>query len=65
MKEPRKRYCFNCGEELGFYDPKFGDIDIEACGKEECLREERYARQSREAEARWAAEQDGYSLYGG
>lgn len=35
-KEPKMRYCFNCGEELGRYN----DYDrFDHCGERECARE--------------------------
>ena len=63
MKKEKEHFCFNCGESLGFYVGYHGDID--ACGKPECLRAEREVHQQIQEEAQYAAEQDGYSRYGG
>ena len=44
----KMRHCFFCGEELGCYaeyDP------LDTCGKAECDREARYARQAERQEA--------------
>lgn len=56
-----KQYCFYCGEFLGDY--KYYDGDIETCGKSECEREARFARQEQDAEAREQAERDNYDRY--
>lgn len=49
MKAPaRMRHCFYCGEELGCY-AEYEPLDT--CGKSECEREARYARQIERDEA--------------
>jgi ribosomal protein S27AE len=47
----KQRYCFNCGEDIGFYadyDPR------DTCGKQECDREARnaFAEEREEAHER-------------
>ncbi len=32
-------YCFNCGEELGMYEGRQRQSDLDTCGKQECYRE--------------------------
>ena len=49
------RHCFNCGEEIGnyaYYDP------LDTCGKLECEREARYAREEQRAEAHRKIDED-------
>lgn len=42
-------YCFNCGEELGMFEGKQRQRDMDTCGKQECDREARnYAAEERE-----------------
>ena len=58
----RMRHCFNCGAALGVlaeheYDP------LDTCGRTDCEREARYARQAEEAERRARAEDDGFDRY--
>ena len=57
----RMQHCFNCGEEVGIFRAYSGDII--ACGKPECLREERDAYRAREEEAQERAREDGYERY--
>ena len=60
-----KHYCFNCGELLGEFTVKQSQRDFDVCSSPECGREQRYAFQEIEAQAREDAEADGYSRYGG
>lgn len=59
----RRDHCFYCGEDLGPHEP--GVRELQSCGQVECDRELRHAEEAQEAEAREAAEQDGFSRYGG
>jgi hypothetical protein len=55
MATPKMRYCFNCGEELGFStwsDP------LDTCGKPECDREARDAMQAERDEAHEQLDRD-------
>lgn len=36
-------YCFNCGAELGMYEGKQRQRDMDTCGARECEREARDA----------------------
>ena len=56
MGKPKKmRFCFNCGEELGFY----ADYDpMDHCGKTECSREAQYAAEAERSEAHERLDQD-------
>ena len=64
MKTPMMQHCFNCGDELGVYVAYYGD-GPESCGKQECVRELRYAQQSDRDYRACEAAQDDYSRYGG
>jgi hypothetical protein len=57
----RIQYCFNCGEDLGIFELWPGDLPT--CGKRECEREARYAREAEDAEARERAAYDNYDAY--
>lgn len=59
----KMQHCFNCGEELGVYDKWPGDIEV--CGKQECVREARYADQAERDERYHAAREDDFSRYSG
>jgi hypothetical protein len=61
MAIPKMQYCFNCGLELGAYDPYYGDI--EACSDKECQRELSNYYRDLDARAREEAELDDYSRY--
>lgn len=56
MNNPaRMRHCFNCGEELGCY-AEYEPLDT--CGKSECEREARYAREIERDEAHEQLDKD-------
>lgn len=48
MGQPKMRYCFNCGEELGV--STFHDA-LDHCGKSECAREAQDAYRAEREEA--------------
>lgn len=54
---PKMRFCFNCGEELGFYSAAY-ENRFEACSKLECQREERDAYQQEREEAHEQLDRD-------
>jgi hypothetical protein len=52
---PKMRHCFNCGEELGFY----ADWEpLDSCGRPECEREARSAREAERSEAHEQLDRD-------
>jgi len=54
-KPPIRRFCFNCGEELGRYK----DHDrYDTCGKPECDREANYEIRAERAEAHEQLDRD-------
>jgi hypothetical protein len=47
-KEAKERFCFNCGDSMGFY----ADYDsLDDCGKQECARAAREVMQAEREEA--------------
>ena len=61
MSELKIKRCRYCGETLDALEAKYGRV----CSSDECQKEDAEADRERDAMAREAAEQDGYSLYGG
>jgi hypothetical protein len=57
-KQPKCRYC---GTGLSQFEARHGRV----CGSDECNKEDAEAERDRDEMAREAAEQDGYSRYGG
>ncbi len=56
----KQRYCWNCGEDMGFIENRYYD-KFDTCGKLECQREERAAyREEREEAHRDLDERMGY-----
>lgn len=69
MGEIRTQRCEYCGEELGHFAHSRRHDGPLACSAPECSRQaandERDDARDEQESARFAAEQDGYSLYGG
>ncbi len=51
-------YCFNCGEEIGIYEGKQRQRDMDTCGKQECDREARDALAQEREEAHEQLDRD-------
>ena len=55
----KERFCFNCGESLGFIENKYWDSrDRATCGKRECEREARYEEEAEREEAHEQLDRD-------
>jgi hypothetical protein len=61
----RRIHCSWCGEDLGGAPDGSSWRDIESCGSAECNRECRGMEREQDEQARYEAEADGYSRYGG
>jgi hypothetical protein len=61
VKYPGTVKCRYCGEQLTHVEAKYGRV----CSSDECQREDRDAEIERDEMARQAAQEDGYSRYGG
>lgn len=57
----RKDYRFNCGEEIGEHNQWSDPLDT--CGRTECEREARRAREIDREERMMRAEEDDYGRY--
>jgi hypothetical protein len=51
------RHCWNCGDEMGVIEDRYYDR-MDTCGKRECERAARYARESERAEAHRSVDED-------
>jgi endonuclease YncB( thermonuclease family) len=65
MSTPKEQFCDYCGEPMGVFKWSRSIDGPLSCGSAECSRMEREDHAARDAEARFAAEEDGYSRYGG
>ena len=53
----KQRYCWNCGEDMGFIENRYYDKH-DTCGKLECQREERNAYAAEREEAHEQLDRD-------
>lgn len=63
--EPKKNvhHCFNCSEETDDYEEMPNGRKVWCCGSSACEKELRSELRGMEQEARYRAENDGYSQY--
>lgn len=65
MSAPKEQFCEYCGEPVGFFKWSRSIDGPLTCGSRECSRMEREEAAAVQDEARFRAEEDGYSRYGG